>query len=122
MCVYRVCVCTRAEVNLSKTILHTRRKTAQSPHRSIAFPITLFSPTAAARRRVHLLTRNYKSCYVLDVMHLKNSETKVCHRPRTNHIRISPGNDGSLTSKLNLLLSFIRPIFFYNGLKNITKP
>lgn len=119
MCVYRENMYT-CRSQPFENYKHTRRQTAQSPHRSIAFPITLFSPTAA-RRRVHLLTRNYKSCYVLDVMHLKNSETKVCHRPCTNHIRISPGNDGSLTSKLNLL-SFFRPIFFYNSLKNIAKP
>lgn len=68
---------------------------------------------------LHLLTRNYKSCYVLDVMHLKNSETKVCrhsHRQCTNHIRISQGNDASLTSHLNLLpLRFLysRSIFFH---------
>lgn len=63
-----------------------------------------------------ILARNYKSCYALDVMHLKNSETcKVCRRRCTNHIRISLGNYGSLTSQLNLSFYLVRSVFFYGA-------
>lgn len=90
-------------------IKNIRRQTAQSPHQSISFPITLFSSIHTAYTYI-ILARNYKSCYALDVMHLKNSETKVCRRRCTNHIRISLGNYGSLTSQLNLSFYLVRSL------------
>jgi len=75
-------------------------------HIYILVCVYIYKNTNGRRARAPIDRRNYKSCYVLDVIHLKNSETEeVCRRRRVrNHIRISRGNYyGSLTSRrLNL--------------------